>query len=1026
MIDFYNAFVSYKHGPLDSKIADHIQDSLERFHVPGKIRKKTGKKRIDRVFLDKDELNTTSNLSDTIQNALEHSEYLIVICSPETRKSEWVQREIDYFLTHHSRDKILTVLTEGEPFEVIPESLLYEKKEVTDVNGNVHKISVPLEPLSCDYRMPIRQADKEELPRLASAILGCSYDELMNRRRQYQMQRIGILGCILAVLAIGFSGYMYSSARKIERNYQESLRNQSRYLATESQRLLNNEQRIEAIQVALAALPSKSDSRPVTAEATKALSDAVLAYQTQQGVEFQSCWNYQMPAKIEAFTFSPDEKLLACRDVFNNVYVWEIESHELLFTKTVLDGVIYYFRFLDDSNLAIITNSKCSSYNIFSGKEKWSISDTFNFWMNSMIIPIENGTSVLLLKSDLNLLKLNSKTGEIQNTYDLRNLIDTSSILTIYSVVPSSDASRIAMYIKADDPLLVVYSLVDGSYSYIKLDHSVVTDICWCGDDRLFCALTEYSIGVKLEGNMQLIEEKTSWLSVVDPDTMEIKWTNEMTYFDYRTESGALYFPGHNKVAFYCGACSNIYSVDDGQILETFSVSQPLIDISDRDGDGDPIFITQDGCMASATVFHNEEVVALSRYFADDIEAAQVCNGVYVLRKQASDIIFYDLGVYDEDWQEIDEDVSLSSYPVDTYLDDEYMALSTYKDGVIYIYAWDIQDDSFIGSIEIDPEYIGYDNRILGVYDDVLYVAYLGFDNEMNLIMYDLCDGGYEVEKYESQATEIEMLGDICDNTMVFLYHIQDEGSYIGVMNLDTQKIKKIDIPVKYPYACYKPVYLPSSGLIYYADREGDYLINVSKGKSRAVFLPDDWGETSMVCTDAKQQRLIVSNRRQIAILDLDGNLISSMPCNGNDPLGAMIFTQNKKEIMLVVYADGILSRYDIESGNYLGSSVIHVGESSGNATFFLDEKAGTLYIHCASYLDMIDLDSWIEIANVRNAIGYQITSDRFFACSYMYTSDVRVGYFQHYTLQELIDKANEILSGAELSEERKAQYGIG
>ena len=94
MIDHYNAFISYKHAPLDSKIAARVQRKLEHFTVPPKIAKSCGKKKIERVFRDKDELPITADLSETISHALENSDYLIVICSPETKKSIWVQREI--------------------------------------------------------------------------------------------------------------------------------------------------------------------------------------------------------------------------------------------------------------------------------------------------------------------------------------------------------------------------------------------------------------------------------------------------------------------------------------------------------------------------------------------------------------------------------------------------------------------------------------------------------------------------------------------------------------------------------------------------------------------------------------------------------------------------------------------------------------------------------------------------------------------------------------------------------------------
>ena len=133
MIDHYNAFISYRHAPLDIKVAEHIHSKLEHFHIPAKIRKKTGMKRIQRIFRDKDELPITSDLSDTISHALMHSDFLIVICSKSTCESEWVKREIECFLQTHSRDHILAVLAEGEPYEVLPEQLLKEEKACVKV-----------------------------------------------------------------------------------------------------------------------------------------------------------------------------------------------------------------------------------------------------------------------------------------------------------------------------------------------------------------------------------------------------------------------------------------------------------------------------------------------------------------------------------------------------------------------------------------------------------------------------------------------------------------------------------------------------------------------------------------------------------------------------------------------------------------------------------------------------------------------------------------------------------------------------
>ena len=87
MIEQYNAFISYKHADLDIKTAEMIERGLEHFHVPRAIQKKTGIKRINHIFRDKDELSLDQDLSQRLRDALDASRYLIVICTPDTPES---------------------------------------------------------------------------------------------------------------------------------------------------------------------------------------------------------------------------------------------------------------------------------------------------------------------------------------------------------------------------------------------------------------------------------------------------------------------------------------------------------------------------------------------------------------------------------------------------------------------------------------------------------------------------------------------------------------------------------------------------------------------------------------------------------------------------------------------------------------------------------------------------------------------------------------------------------------------------
>ncbi|MDE5819771.1 MAG: toll/interleukin-1 receptor domain-containing protein, partial [Lachnospiraceae bacterium] len=136
----YDAFISYRHAPLDQYVAQTLQRRLESFKVPrlaDKETKELGKKSIRRIFRDRDELPLAGNLSEPIMEALSSSENLIVICSPRILESQWCKREIETFIALRGMDHVFAVLIEGAPDEAFPEPLRKIQKEVVGEAGSV-------------------------------------------------------------------------------------------------------------------------------------------------------------------------------------------------------------------------------------------------------------------------------------------------------------------------------------------------------------------------------------------------------------------------------------------------------------------------------------------------------------------------------------------------------------------------------------------------------------------------------------------------------------------------------------------------------------------------------------------------------------------------------------------------------------------------------------------------------------------------------------------------------------------------
>ena len=110
----YSAFISYKRE--DEKWAIWLQNHLERYSIPTTIRKEIPRlpKRIKPVFRDKTDLGA-GGLSSSLHKELERSHYLIVICSPNSAKSDWVAKEINYFRQLDREEYIIPFIVEGVP-----------------------------------------------------------------------------------------------------------------------------------------------------------------------------------------------------------------------------------------------------------------------------------------------------------------------------------------------------------------------------------------------------------------------------------------------------------------------------------------------------------------------------------------------------------------------------------------------------------------------------------------------------------------------------------------------------------------------------------------------------------------------------------------------------------------------------------------------------------------------------------------------------------------------------------------------
>ncbi len=232
MVDtHYRAFISYSHR--DREAGEHLHRKLEHYRVPAKLvgaltKEGSVPRRLTPIFRDREDLPTSGDLTASVERALERSRFLIVLCSPASAKSEWVDKEVARFKTLHGENRVLGVILDNhetaavtDPENLFPPALRFR----VDSTGAV--TDEPVEPLAADLR---ERGDGEKFGflKVVAGLIGVNLDDLIRRdqnRRNTEMKYA--LGAALAIVVImGGLTWFAVDARdeaRLQRNQAEEL-----------------------------------------------------------------------------------------------------------------------------------------------------------------------------------------------------------------------------------------------------------------------------------------------------------------------------------------------------------------------------------------------------------------------------------------------------------------------------------------------------------------------------------------------------------------------------------------------------------------------------------------------------------------------------------------------------------------------------------------------------------------------------------------------------------------------------------
>jgi len=205
----YFAFISYSHQ--DESWAQWLHKALETWRVPSRLVGQatsagTIPNRLLPIFRDREELASATDLGRTVNAALAQSKNLIVICSPNSAKSRWVNEEVLAFKRLGNAERIFCLIVGGEPDasdiagREAEECFAPALRFTLDSAGKA--TTQRTEPIAADARDGKDGKANAKL-KLIAGLLDVGYDVLKQRELQRRNRRLAALSiAALIIMAI--------------------------------------------------------------------------------------------------------------------------------------------------------------------------------------------------------------------------------------------------------------------------------------------------------------------------------------------------------------------------------------------------------------------------------------------------------------------------------------------------------------------------------------------------------------------------------------------------------------------------------------------------------------------------------------------------------------------------------------------------------------------------------------------------------------------------------------------------------
>lgn len=980
----YNAFISYKHAEKDIFVAKQVHKRLETFKIPRAVKKSTGKKKIERVFRDVEELPIGSDLGNNISTALEESEYLIVICSKETPKSYWVNQEIETFIKLKGHNKILAVLVDGEPEEAFPPKLL------TDDYGN------PIEPLAADVRgkslKEINKKMKTEIVRLAAQVIGCSYDELKQRHRERRMRKIITASVAIAVMAISFGIYSVYNYLTIKKNYEAKLINQSKYLADTSITLLEHGDRMTAGLIALEALPGEGNKRPLVSSAQLALSQALYAYADGNDMLKDRLLKHDL--SVEDIKYSDDGSKLVSLDLGGNVYVWDVSNGNLLLKVAPSEEIMGTMLTTEDELVIVGSNTiKCMD---LEGEVLWS-EETSEGYIASVFDTTNNKVACI---SNEFVEIYDATNGEI--IAEIKNTDEDYSFSKEATFDSEGENFVIAGYIDSEDVedgRVYTVNLSNSKTKSITTNGNNIIELCYTMDGDILVMSrngNEYSSVENLDISVERFSktsQKLLWENTVSISTYELQVSNVIL-------KARSYSDGNDNYDEVIVAFNNtlyVWDGEDGADISYIIVPEGIASVlySTQSSIG---YIVNDNGVLDFYDFRTGQLASTNQINIDR-SATQVIikNGVLAAKiYSSSDVLLmkYYEGHGMEVIQEFDDFVYELEY---SETEEVYVVIggdSSYDNALNF---YDSKTDELIFQYKADELYDAYEYCFVG--DDNFYV----FLNTGIVLVVDVNNDSVEYLEVIPDDNSYEWV--VTSNNK---YAVAYSHNFYAVIDLENQKVITDGSTQDYLYSVNlsldgADLYLIFENKTIKANTDNGNETTLDVANFNAVSVSSDKKYLAGICKDNKIRVYETEKWEVVNEIDFIGRNICFIEFVAD-------------EYVFIAQGDSnYWGAFDIESNEY-----IYLSDNQYNPIAKVISKDDTVAIYSDIYMLILNKEDYEPIADVTNGIGYLPET------GVVYTKNMNVLYkFPYMDLDMLLEQAKEEFGNYTLSKLERIQYNI-